>query len=51
MCRMCTDEDLDGNLFRMDCGCSCENITGEFGYCIDCQHYTGLIPKEKEAGF
>ena len=48
MCEMCTGDDLNGNLFWMGCDCSCENIRGEFGYCIDCQHYTGLTPKEKE---
>ena len=48
MCGMCTDGDFFGILFWIDCGCPCENITGEFRYCKVCQHYTGFVVKEVE---
>ena len=42
MCNSCTTEDLEGNLLEVDCDCTCMNPYGEFLFCGECDHYTGL---------
>ena len=42
MCEECKDINSNGKFELVKCNCDCEDKTGEFYCCPECDHYTGI---------